>query len=186
MSNTRHPKSGDIAKHGTVTMTFRIEERVMEMLRSETEKSRISINTLVNQILERYTEWDMYERRVGMISIAKPLVSALFERMDEKEILDLARKVGKNSVHDIALFMKSRINLQSFLSWFEMRIKTSSIEFNHSMPANGKHLYIIKHDLGYNWSLYHKTLLELIFHEMLQKRIEVTITPTTMTLELDE
>ena len=184
MPNTRADVSGE--KHGTVTMTFRIDEGVMDVLRSESEKREISLNTMLNQILKRYTEWDMYEPKVGMIPIARPLVAALFERMDEKEIVDIARKVGKNAVHDIALFMKSSMDLQSFLSWFEMRIKTSSIEFSHSRLANGRHTYVIKHDLGYNWSLYHKNILELIFNEMLQKRIDVAMSPTTMTLVFDE
>ncbi|MEM3094171.1 MAG: hypothetical protein QXX64_00900 [Nitrososphaera sp.] len=185
-NNTRSDMSGDTTKHSIVTMTFRIEEGIMDVLRSESEKREVSLNTMVNQILRRYAEWDMYEPKVGMIPIARPLVSALFEHMDEKEIVEIACKVGKNAVHDIALFMKTRMDLQSFLSWFEMRIKTSSIEFSHSRLANGRHTYVIKHDLGYNWSLYHKTLLELIFNEILQKRIDITITPTTMTLMFDE
>lgn len=186
MPNARPAISGDTAKHASITMTFRIDESVVDVLRSESEKRQISLNTLVNQILRRYTEWDMYETKVGMIPIARPLVSALFEYMDKKEIVDMAEKVGKNSVHDIVLFMKSRIDLQSFMLWFEMRIRTSSIEFNHNRLANGRHTYIIKHDLGYNWSLYHKTILEMTFNEVLQKRIDITITPTTMTLAFDE
>ncbi len=188
MPNTRSDMSGDssTSRHATVTMTFRIDESIMDVLRSESEKREVSLNTMVNQILRRYTEWDMYEPKVGMIPIARPLVSALFESLDEKEIIEIACKVGKNAVHDIALFMKSRMDLQSFLSWFEMRIKTSSIEFSHNRLANGRHTYVIKHDLGYNWSLYHKTLLEQIFNEMLERRIDITITPTTMTLVFEE
>ncbi len=186
MPDTGSDMSTSSAKHASVTMTFRIEKTVMEVLRSESDRMEVSLNTLVNQILRRYTEWGMYEPKVGMIPIAKPLVSALFERANEKEIMAIARKVGKNTVHDIALFMKSRMDLESFLSWFEMRIKTSSIDFNHSRPVNGRHTYVIKHDLGYNWSLYHKTILELIFNETLQKRIDIAITPTTMTLVFDE
>lgn len=184
--NTRSDMTGDTPKHITVTMTFRIDEGVMDVLRSESEKREVSLNTLVNQVLKRYTEWGMYEPKVGMIPIARPLVSALFEHLDEKEVVEIARKVGKNTVHDIALFMKTKMDLQSFLSWFEMRIKTSSIEFSHSRLADGRHTYVIKHDLGYHWSLYHKTLLELIFNEILHKRIDVTMTPTTMTLAFEE
>ena len=96
MPGTRSDVSGDSAKHATVTMTFRIAENIMDVLRLESEKREISINTLVNQILKRYTEWDMYEPKLGMIPIARPLVSALFERLDKEDITDIARKVGKN------------------------------------------------------------------------------------------
>ena len=167
-------------------MTFRIEESTMDLLRIESENREVSLNTLVNQILRRYVEWDMYEAKVGMLPIAKPVVSALFGEISKDQVAELAKKVGKNAVHDIALFMKSRMDLPSFLSWFEMRMKSSSIEFSRNRLANGTNTYVMRHDLGYNWSLYHKTLLELIFNEVLQKRIDVKITPTTIMLSFDE
>lgn len=167
-------------------MTFRIEESTMDLLRIESENREVSLNTLVNQILRRYVEWDMYEAKVGMLPIAKPVVSALFGEISKDQVVELAKKVGKNAVHDIALFMKSRMDLPSFLSWFEMRMKSSSIEFSRNRLANGTNTYVMRHDLGYNWSLYHKTLLELIFNEVLQKRIDVKITSTTIMLSFDE
>lgn len=170
----------------TITMTFRIEEGTMDLLRTESENREVSLNTLVNQILRRYVEWDMYEAKVGMLPIAKPVVSALFGEISKDQVVELAKKVGKNAVHDIALFMKSRMDLPSFLSWFEMRMKSSSIEFSRNRLANGTNTYVMRHDLGYNWSLYHKTLLELIFNEVLQKRIDVKITPTTIILSFEE
>lgn len=168
----------------TVTMTFRIEEEVLGQLRSESGKKEVSLNTLVNQVLRRFVEWDMYESKVGMIPIARPVVHMLFENMSEEEIVEMACKVGKGAVHDIALFMKSRMDLESFLSWLETRLKSSSMEFSHSVK-NDRHVYIIKHDLGRNWSLYHKTILELIFIEALNRRVSVAATDTTMSFSVD-
>ena len=166
-------------------MTFRIDERVIDLLKQETEKRQVSLNTLVNQILKRYIDWDMYEPKVGMIPIAKPVVSALFDKIDEKDIREMASKVGKNAVHDIALFMKSRMDLASFLSWLEMRMRHATIELSHNVQSYS-HTYVMKHDLGYNWSLYHKTLLELMFHEIFRKRVDISITDTTLLLKFDE
>src|SRR5689334_8427699 len=132
----------------SITMTFRIEESTMDLLRTESENREVSINTLVNQILRRYVEWDMYEAKVGMLPIAKPVVSALFGEISKDQIVELAKRVGKNAVHDIALFMKSRMDLPSFLSWFEMRMKSSSIEFSRNRLANGTNTYVMRHDLG--------------------------------------
>jgi hypothetical protein len=169
----------------TVTMTFRIEEAVLDQLRSESEKKEVSLNTFVNQVLKRFVEWDMYESKVGMIPIARPIVYTLFEKMDEGEVIEMAKKVGKGAVHDIALFMKRQMDIGSFLSWLETRLKNSSVEFSHSVK-NGRHTYVIKHDLGRNWSLYHKTLLEQIFSEVLGRRADIAITSTTMSFAVDE
>ena len=54
----------------TATMTFRIDEDILNKLRTESEHRETSLNTFVNQIFKRYVEWDMFESKVGMIPIA--------------------------------------------------------------------------------------------------------------------
>jgi hypothetical protein len=160
-----------LATKKTSTMTFRIDEEVLNKLREESEHRETSLNTLVNQIFKRYVEWDMFESKVGMVPVAKPIIVELFGKMTKDEIIDMANRIGKNVVRDIALFMKGDISLASFLSWFEMRMKASSIEINHNIK-NGYHTFIVKHDLGDNWSLYHKTVLDLIFVDVLDKKVQ--------------
>ncbi len=123
----------------TVTMTFRIDEHVLNCLRKESERRDVSLNILVNHVLKQYVEWDMYASKAGMLPVAKPVVSALFDKMTPQETIELASKVGQSAFHDITLFMKSKMDLQSFLSWFEMKMKNSSIEFSHWL-VNSTHI----------------------------------------------
>jgi hypothetical protein len=66
--------------------------------------------------------------------------------------------------------MKNKMDLESFLSWLDVRMKNSSVEVNHSIEGS-THTYILKHDLGENYSLFQKTVLGLIFNDVLRKRI---------------
>jgi hypothetical protein len=52
--------------------------------------------------------------------------------------------------------------------------KNSTAGFTHT-TENGTYTCIMKHDLGENWSLYHKTILELIFKDILNKPINISI-----------
>lgn len=165
-------------------MTFRIERDVLNQLRTESDNKEVSLNILVNQVLRRFVEWDMYESKVGMITIARPVVRMLFENMDEAKVIEMASKMGKGAVHDIALFMKSKLDVESFLSWLEIRLKSSSMEFSHS-TRHDNHIYVIKHDLGRNWSLYHKTIFELIFSEVLSRKVTVDVTESTISFTVD-
>ena len=166
-------------------MTFRIDEHILNLLKKESERRDISLNTLVNHVLKQYVEWDMYACKAGMVPVAKPVVSALFNKMTPQETIELASKVGHSAIHDIALFMKSKMDLQSFLSWFEMKMENSSIEFSHRL-VNHTHTYVIKHELGYNWSLYHKILLELMFSRVFEKQIDTSVYDTTLTFQFRE
>lgn len=169
----------------TNTMTFRVDESIAKSLRAESRTKEVSLNTLVNQIFKRYVEWDMYETKVGMIPIAKPIVAVLFRNMKSEEVVNMATNVGKTAIRDMALFMKKRIDIDSFLSWFETRMWMSNIELSHEV-VNDTHTYIMKHELGYNWSLYHKTTLELIFNEILGKRIDISISDYMLSFRFAE
>lgn len=164
------------------TISFRLDSSVLEKLRKESETHGVSLNILVNQILKRFTEWDMFELKVGMIPIAKPIVEELFKKLGSDEVHDLAKMVGSEIVRDIATFMKGSMTLESFMSWFETRMRMSGFETNHDV-VNDNHTYIVKHDLGENWSLYHKTVMEIIFRDALQVPIKVETNPRMITLQ---
>jgi hypothetical protein len=153
------------------TMSFRLDMDILEKLKKEAEREDVSLNVLANRIFKRYVEWDVFESKVGMVPVARPILDALFKKFTEKEIVELAHTIGQNIVGDIARFMKGDMSLNSFISWFETRMKMSRFEMNHDVRGQN-HTYIVKHDLGYNWSLYHKTVLELIFHDVLEKPIK--------------
>jgi hypothetical protein len=61
--------------------------------------------------------------------------------------------------------------LDSFLSWLETRMRNSSVEISHNREGS-THTYVLKHDLGKNFSLFQKTLLESIFGEVLGIHID--------------
>jgi hypothetical protein len=172
-------------KKKTETMSFRLDSNVLDKIRVESESQGISLNVLANKIFSRYTEWDMFEPKVGMVPIAKPIVSALFGKLTEKETIELAKKIGQSIVSDIATFMKGTMDVDSFVSWFVTRMKISDFEMNNTVE-NEKHTYIIKHDLGYNWSLYHKTVLQLIFNDVLEKKIDSEINDRMMKIVFEK
>jgi hypothetical protein len=167
----------------TTTMTFRLDSNVLKKLYDKAELDDISVNTLVNHILKRYIEWDMFENKAGMVSLPSPVIRDLFQRLSKEEVIEIGTKIAKNAVYDIALFMKGKIDPHSFISWFLSRMKNCSEIV--STKENGFHTYILKHDLGENWSLYHKTILESIFTEILQKPIHTSTTGSTLAFKFE-
>ena len=172
-------------KKKTETMSFRLDSNILDKLREESEAQGTSLNVLANKIFSRYTEWGMFEPKVGMVPVARPIISALFEKLSEQETIELAKKIGQSIVSDIAMFMKGTMNVDSFVSWFVTRMKISDFEMNHTIK-NDTQTYIIKHDLGYNWSLYHKTVLELIFNDAFEKKIDSEINDRMMNFSFEK
>ncbi len=173
-------------KRTTTTITFRKDNNIMHKINAKAEQEDISLNTLINQILKRYAEWDMYEGKAGMVPLNRPVVKKLFEGLSKEEIINMSRDLAKDAVYNIALFMKGqgKLDVESFLSWFLSRMKNCSEivenKENHTIT------YIMKHDLGENWSLYHKTVLETVFNEIFHRPIDITINGDALVFKIRE
>lgn len=156
------------------SITFRLNESVMNGIRTEADSRMISMNNLVNHILERFVKWDKLEAMSGMIHINKPVVIEIFNKKNTEEIVDLAKSTGKKAIYNTVLFMKGKKDLDTFLLWLENEMNKHSFNVRHLIEGN-MHSYVIKHDMGYNFSLYYKTIIEEIFSDYLEKKVDFTL-----------
>lgn len=172
-------------KKKTTTITFRFDTEIIDKLQKEAKNHQVTTNTLATQALKRFLEWDIYQSRVGLVSLNKPVFVRIFQNLKEKEIIEIASTIGKDEMLGVALFMKGETDVNSFMAWFEMQMLNSSVHVSH-MVDDGIHTFIMKHDLGKNWSLYNKTILELIFEELFQKKVDVKYDKNTFALRFSE
>lgn len=170
----------------TSTITFRLDENTIKRLRNESGNRQVSTNTLVNQALKQFLDWGMYESTVGFVMINKQVFIHVFGKLSQKEIISVATRVGKDEVKNMAMFMRGKMDIQSFLSWFELRMINSSVQVSHIHEDENFHRYVMKHELGKNWSVYHKTILELIFEEVFNRKIDVQIDKIMISFEFSE
>ena len=85
----------DEPKKETTTVTFRISTNIINLLHTETEQKNISLNSLIAKILNEYIEWEQYKNKIGMVCLPKSVVSELFQRMTDDEVIALAENMGK-------------------------------------------------------------------------------------------
>jgi hypothetical protein len=108
----------------------------------------------------------------------------IFDNLSEKKVIEIAL-IGKDEMRDIAMFMKGETDILSFMSWFEMQMVNSSVQVSH-MSDDGTHTFVMKHDLGKNWSLYNKTILEQIFQDIFKQKIDVKYDKNMFALRFSE
>jgi hypothetical protein len=166
----------------TETVTFRINRSLINNIKIESENRMISTNDFLNQIFKRFVEWNRYEPIVGLVHIPKPVVTELFNKKSDKEIVQMAQTIGKDTISNTILLMKGTNDLKTFLIWIEAEMNTHSLHIRHTFEK-GHHKYIIKHDLGYKFSLYYKTIINSIFRELVKEKITFTITSELILFE---
>jgi hypothetical protein len=115
----------------------------------------------------------MFAHKAGMMPVAKPVLTRLLNERTKAEIVNLAIDVGGKAVRDAIAFMGYNLDLESFLLWLNTYMDNCSVEMNRLFKESTCR-YVLKHDLGDNWSLYYKTMLQFIFSEGLKNFINVT------------
>ncbi|HKZ61310.1 MAG TPA: hypothetical protein VJZ68_02685 [Nitrososphaera sp.] len=182
----------------TRSVTFRLDSSVIDELQAEADSREISLNVLVNQVLKRYSEWDRFENKIGMMPVPKVILSSLIDRaisvakssgikdIDRyrDEIIKQAAQLAFGLMKDSVLFMKRQYNLWVVLAVLEEYMKVSGIKADHKLEGTRKHVFIIQHELGENWSLFTKELLALIFQNLANVRAEISTTSNTTVAEV--
>jgi hypothetical protein len=182
----------------TRSVTFRLDSSVIDELQTEADNREISLNVLINQILKRYSEWDRYENKIGMMPVPKVILSTLVDRcmMVAKssgikdiehyrdDIIKQAAQIAFGLMKDSVLFMKKQYNLWVVLAVLEEYMKVSGIKADHKTEGSRKHVFVIQHELGENWSLFTKELLALIFQNLANIRAEISTTSNTTVAEV--
>ena len=64
----------------TRSITFRLNSSILDGLQREADQKEISLNVLINQILKRYSDWDRYENKIGMMPVPKMMLKTLIDK----------------------------------------------------------------------------------------------------------
>lgn len=166
----------------SVTVSLRIPKDVMDNLNDEANIDNISLNSLVNKILKRYMEWNKFEDKASLIPLSSVAVKELFEGLNKDQVIYLAKDVVK-AIYDIILFMQGRVDINTLISWYLQRMKYCS-EISEKRDNDENRNIIFKHELGENWSLYHKTIIESICRDILSMSVKVDITNSTIKFKI--
>jgi hypothetical protein len=182
------------------SITFRLDSRTIDELQREADQNQISLNVLINQVLKRYSDWDRYENRIGMMPVPKAMLTSLIDKaidMAKKngikeedigpfkdQIIRQAAEIAFNIMKDAVLFMKKQYNLWVVLAVLQEYMKVSGINSDHRIEGGRKHVFVIQHELGENWSLFTKELLKLIFENLAKVKAEVNVTPNMTMAEV--
>lgn len=190
--------SENIRARKTRSITFRLDTMLIDELQRDADQVEVSLNVLINQVLRRYVEWDRYEHSLNMIPIPKSILSTLIDQSIQlavdggiKDIQARKQLIVKHAaqgafhvIRDCVLFMKKKYSLWTVLDVLRNYMKVSGISSDHKIESGGRHIFIIHHDLGENWSLFAEELLSMIFIELAQVKAVISTTPKTIKAEV--
>ncbi|HEU4444436.1 MAG TPA: hypothetical protein VFR94_07180 [Nitrososphaeraceae archaeon] len=166
-------------QHQSESITFRLDNTILNKLHHEAEQKDISVNTLVSHIIRSHIDWHSNAAKAGFVTVRRGLLSNLINRLSEKEISSIAEYIAKTETKDFILLLRNEYNIESALDVVETWIKISGYPYRHDVNHT-QHAYVIQHDMGKNWSLYLAELYRFLFEEFGLKRVEFDLNPNTL------
>lgn len=168
----------------TSVVSIRINDDEKGILTLEGDLSGITLNALIGQIISKHIRWDRFSRNIDSVCINKKTLTSLLENLEVEEFEELCKVNSMMSMKDAILFSKGNFTYENFLSVFDMWLDTSNISYRHISIENFDK-YIIKHELGHNFSKFLHSLVENILHELNIKISKIDLNGNHYSFEID-
>lgn len=172
----------DTAEKKSTVATFRIPDTLIEKLRREAASERISLNVLVNQVLDRHTEWDIYAEKLGMLSMGKSIYKALLESADEQLLVEKGKMAGLK-LKDFLIFKYKRADLESFMdliSNMKREFGIGEIEISRQGPSI---MLVLNHDFGRAHSIFFASIADTAIQSLLGMKPKLQLTDDSIVAE---
>ncbi len=134
----------------TDNVSIRIDSDLRNKLHEKCSEQKISLNTLINHLLEKQVNWNELTDELGWVSMFRSTFKELMEQSPTEKIQEIAKKSADSDLKNSLNYFYGYINLESVLDMFKKRCQSMNVKFR-VIPINGNNRIIINHDLGKNW-----------------------------------
>lgn len=172
-------------KSATEGVTFRLPSDNLEQLCKEAETRQISVNTLVNQIVNEHLDWHLYAAQAKLYYVPKPFIARILEKFTEQQLSDLAEASAKKDFVDIGLLLRGEFTMSSFLSILENWSRISDIPYRAEEIDNTQKI-IIEHNMGSKYSYLFKEIYRLLLEDSFETKAKFDTTDNTIVLTFDQ
>jgi hypothetical protein len=144
--------------------------------------SKVTFKPRMDQIMRDHLDWHANAPDAKMVYMPKLLISKIVNLLTEQQISRIAREVSKE-FKDICLMLRGEFTMLSFLdvivTWLRIN-ETPNRQFQN--PEDFR--LLIKHDMGYNYSLLVKEIFTCVVSDFYHIEMESIVTESTLGIRI--
>jgi len=144
-------------KQQTVVRTFRVKAELDDVLKNEAERQGVSVNHLVNSILQKYASFDRLARNGNFITLTKHAFGEILKAIPLERLAQAGDNAGQKDIQDVLDMLGLPKDSESFTHIVTKLFGASdcAMWFNcyRSIQENRAFLHL-QHDLGRGWSVF--------------------------------
>lgn len=172
---------------GEVIRTIRVKKEYDQIVKEDTKKEGISVNSFFNKLLEKYTMTYRFVNSFPCLIIPCDILREFLGYIPPEKIIEIAEKMGQYiPKHSIFLRGKNP-NLKNVLEFIEKCISQHSNWHKFNIQINnGKSKLLLRHTFGKNWSIFIEKYYKSMFKQLFNYTIKTELGPDSLVIIIPE
>ena len=166
------------------TFAIAVSARDKHRLFKDSRSNKVSLNTKVDQIIKDHLDWHAYASDAKMVYMPKPWISGIVNQLTEQQISEIARDVSKE-FKDTCLMLRGEFTILSFLDVVVTWLRINETP-NRQVQNLDDFQLLLKHDMGYNFSLLMNDVFRYVIEDCFHIKIESIITENMLAIRVLE
>jgi len=151
------------SKTETESMSFRLEKNNLDQLRDMAKTNRMSLNTLVSQIIDRYLKLWVFDHQFGFFTMSDRLIQKIFVGLSDSEIIKIAEDNGAQVHKEIIRQLYGRVNKKTVVQY--MDVFSSRFRAHKHFIHGSRHTITITHNINLVFSkIYYDIMKSILSH----------------------
>lgn len=143
-----------VDKTRTIPKSFRVDEPALQAIQKDAESQNLSLNSLVNQILKQYADYDRFARKINTVKLSSSTFRGLLSALDAKQVIEIAKASGSGVPQAMATAKSGRVDMKALLDHLRYLAAYAHLcELSETADSQGHSISLI-HDFGLNWSIF--------------------------------
>jgi hypothetical protein len=154
----------------TESVSFRLDERDLAQLRDLARLRKMSLNSLVSQVFDRYLKLWVYDASYGFIPVNEEILREALSKMSDREIEKTANSQAMKIHIEMIKYIHGELTFEAvvdYLDVFGQRFRT----YKH-FTKGSRHTVNIFHGVSLQFSKLYYTILKAILETVNFKIIE--------------
>jgi predicted DNA-binding ribbon-helix-helix protein len=120
MSKRENVADGAGVKVATESISFRLEQDVLDQLRELAKERKVSLNSLVSQVLDHYVKLGVYDRTFGFFSISQDVLRLVLTKQSDEEIDKIVSVAGAKIHKQIIMYLYGKVNKDTIIDYLDI------------------------------------------------------------------
>jgi hypothetical protein len=159
----------------TTTRSFRVDELALEAIEKDAARANVSVNTLVNQLLLSYANFDHYFGRFQTIKITSDAFADLIQYVPDECAVEAGRRKASSIASSVILAKHGSLSLDGILDHLKTISEYSKFFTYTESERGGRRVVTLIHSFGPKGSIYFTEFLKSMF-EMIELKPKITST----------